>query len=137
MNANEKALRQSGFSELACQFSRFIARLDESDDDIVAITAAVVTDAVSQGHVCLNLQQVQCYELLEYPDITSWQQRLRQSSVVGKEGEYAPLILTDDGRVYLYRYWLDEQHVANAIVKRCQPIAVINPQQLKQDLNMH
>ncbi len=133
MNANEKALRQSGFSELACQFSRFIARLDESDDDIVAITAAVVTDAVSQGHVCLNLQQVQCYELLEYPDITSWQQRLRQSSVVGKEGEYAPLILTDDGRVYLYRYWLDEQHVANAIVKRCQPIAVINPQQLKQD----
>ncbi|NQY26640.1 MAG: exodeoxyribonuclease V subunit alpha [Piscirickettsiaceae bacterium] len=133
MNANEKTLRQAGFSELACQFSRFIARLDGSDDDIIAMTAALVTDAVSQGHVCLNLQQVQGRELLDYPDIDGWKQRLRQSVVVGKEGEYTPLILTDDGRVYLYRYWLDEQHVANAIIKRCQSIELINPQQLKDD----
>ena len=133
MNANELALRQAGFSELACQFSRFIARLDSSNDDLIATTAALVSDAVSQGHVCLNLQQVQGHELLDYPDTAGWQQRLRQSSVVGQEGDYAPLIMTDDGRVYLYRYWLDEQHVAKAITQRCQTIAVTNPDKLQQD----
>ena len=135
MNANELALRQVGFSELACQFSRFIARLDGSDDDLIATTAALVSDAVSQGHVCLNLQQVQGHELLDYPDTIEWQQRLRQSSVVGQEGDYAPLIMTDDGRVYLYRYWLDEQHVAKAITQRCQTIVVTNPDKLQQDFS--
>ena len=133
MNANELALRQAGFSELACQFSRFIARLDSSNDDLIATTAALVSDAVSQGHVCLNLQQVQGHELLDYPDMIEWQQRLRQSSVVGQEGDYTPLLMTDDGRVYLYRYWLDEQHVAKAIMQRCQAIAVTNPEKLQQD----
>jgi len=136
MKLTELALRQAGFSELAYQFAQFILRLDESHDELVAMTAALVTESVSQGHVCLNLSQVQSHELVSnsnFPDLAEWLQQLRKSSVIGREGEYKPLILTDDGLVYLYRYWLAEQHVAKSIQKRLQTIAVINPQQLQQD----
>jgi len=131
-----KLLRQTGFSELACQFAKFIKRLDKTDDDIVAVTAALLSDANSQGHVCLNLAQTMSnehYSTLALPENTAaWIQRLKQSNVVGEAGEFAPLILTEHGMLYLYRYWLDEQYVANAIRQRCQPMVLNNPKQIQQ-----
>ena len=131
------SLRQAGFSELACQFAKFIQRLDKSGDDLIAITAALLSDANTQGHVCLNLTQAAANFSLDALDLperdTDWVQRLQQSHVVGQAGDYAPLILTDTGLVYLYRYWLDEQQVATAIRQRCQSIDVVNPKQLQDD----
>jgi exodeoxyribonuclease V alpha subunit len=44
--------------------------------------------------------------------------RLRESSVVGKPGEYKPLVLDEIGRLYLYRYWNYEDKLANWIKSR-------------------
>ena len=131
------SLRQTGFSELACQFAKFIQRLDKTGDNLIAVTAALLSDANKQGHVCLNLVQAIDNDVLlrlGLPEQHSdWVKRLQKSHVVGAPGDYAPLILTDAGLVYLYRYWLDEQHVATAIRKRCQPIEVIDLKQLQHD----
>ena len=131
-----KLLRQAGFSELAYQFAKFINRLDKSDDAIVAVTSALLSEANSQGHVCLNLAQTcgdEKYSALELPEnSTIWMERLKQSNVVGSAGEFAPLILTEQGTLYLYRHWLDEQAVANAIRQRCQSIPLNNPKKIKQ-----
>jgi len=131
-----KALRQAGFSELACQFARYIERVDTSNDELVALTAGLLTEAVSQGHVCLNLNQMNTlFSSVRHllPDeFSQWQSRLKQSNVVGSGGDYRPLILDDNGLLYLYRYWHDEQNIASAITQRNSDIALTNHQQLKQ-----
>ncbi len=130
-------LRQAGLSELACQFARFIERVDNTNDPIIAVTAALLSDANSQGHVCLNLylaKNSENYTILKLPkNREQWLHRLKQSHVVGQGGDFTPMILTDDGSLYLYRYWLDEQNVAKAIRQRCQPIKLINQQQIQQE----
>lgn len=130
-------LRSAGMSELACQFSQFIQRLDNSGDNVIAITAALVSEANSQGHVCLNLALAVNNESLlplALPaKLSDWIRRLKQSHVVGESGVSAPLILTEQGLVYLYRYWQDEQQVANAILQRLQPLALVNKKQCQQD----
>jgi exodeoxyribonuclease V alpha subunit len=133
-----KALRQAGFSELACQFARYIERVDTSNDELVALTAGLLTEAVSQGHVCLNLSQMNTLfhnvKHLLPDEFSQWQTRLKQSNVVGSGGDYRPLIIDDNGLLYLYRYWHDEQNVASAIKLRNADIALTNQQQLKQML---
>lgn len=129
-------LRTAGFSELANQFSRFIQRTDNTDDDLIPLTAALLSEAVSQGHVCLNLTQLGDEHSLaeQFPEnVQDWIARLKQSHVVGQAGDYTPLILTDDGLLYLYRHWQAEQYIAKEIRQRCQPISVKNTKQLKQD----
>jgi len=132
---NDLALRQAGFSELACQFARFIDRLNHQDDELVARIAALLTDAVSQGHVCLNLAFILKQDLVQCDTLSELVTRLKKSHIVGEEGDYKPLILTNDGLLYLYRYWSDEQVVAQAIRQRCQPVDIINSVQLQQDFS--
>lgn len=130
---NELVLRHAGLSELACQFARFIDRLNEGEDEQVATLAGLLSEAVSQGHVCLNVTQLTRSDVNLVDNKSDLIKRLKNSRVVGVAGEYKPLILTDAGLLYLYRYWLDEQHVAKAISQRCQPIVVANPDALRQD----
>lgn len=136
MNETMTILRQLGFSELAFQFAKFISRIDKTDDPLISATAALLSEANSQGHVCLNLAQTLSnakYNDLNLPENSDiWIHKLKQSNVVGTAGEFAPLILTEQGMLYLYRYWLDEQQVAKAIRQRYQPISLNNPKQIQQ-----
>ena len=47
-----------------------------------------------------------------------WRKKLDSSSVVGRPGDYRPLILDDRSRLYLYRYWDYENILANKISER-------------------
>ncbi len=128
-------LRQTGLSELACQFAQFVARQDKTGDSLIVLTAGLLSDAVSQGHVCLSLNQVgeQGSELdsILPETVADWMQRLEQSHLVGKPGEISPMVLTASGQVYLYRYWHDEQLVAKLIRQRLQAMPVIDEVALK------
>ncbi len=118
-------LRQQGFSELACQFAGFISRQQTPENSLVSLTAGLLSEAVSDGHVCLNLAEQQSWPaeiMQQLPDAPSWQQQLSDSAVVGQPGEFAPLIMTADGRLYLNRYWQDEQQVATAIRQRAKSL---------------
>ena len=74
---NDLALRQAGLSELACQFARFIDRLNQGDDELVARISALLTDAVSQGHVCLNLNFVLQHDLVQCDEQSDLLSRLK------------------------------------------------------------
>lgn len=114
-------LRQQGFSTLACQFASYISRQQTPEDPLLTLSAGLLSEAVSDGHVCLNLasEQVWPAEILQHlPDAKNWQQQLTDNAIVGQPGDFKPLILTSDGRLYLQRYWQDEQQVATAIRQR-------------------
>jgi exodeoxyribonuclease V alpha subunit len=130
-------LRQSAFSELACQFAKFVQRQDKTGDGLIVLTAALLSEAVSQGHVCLNLAQVgeQGSGLDEVlpQSVAAWIERLRESHLVGQAGDFTPLVLTESGLLYLYRYWHDEQQVGALIKQRLQPMPIIDQAQLELD----
>jgi len=136
MNRVKLALHQAGFSELACQFAAYIERVDKDNDLLVALTAGLLTEAVSQGHVCLNLNQshalFQSVRNLLPDEFSKWQSRLKQSNVVGAGDDYRPLILDDNGLLYLYRYWHDEQNSAREIKQRHAVIALQDAETVKQ-----
>jgi exodeoxyribonuclease V alpha subunit len=129
-------LRQAGYSELAYQFASFIQRKDNRDDELIVFTAALLSEAVSQGHVCLNLagvgEQGNALDKLLPQRVDDWIKHLRQSHLIGHVNDLAPMILTDSGLLYLYRYWHDEQQVAMLIKRRLQAMPIVDEDQLKQ-----
>jgi exodeoxyribonuclease V alpha subunit len=131
-------LRQHGFSELACQFAAFIDRKEQGEQPVISLTAGLLTEAMAQGHVCLNLahlpETLQTMADLLPGSIEDWQAALKAGKSVGEPGEYKPLILTDEGLLYLYRYWLDERDVADAIRQRLHQVEDLDVFQLNKDL---
>jgi exodeoxyribonuclease V alpha subunit len=77
---------------------------------------------VTEGHVCLNLNQVDLFSRfsIDIAEPQQLEQRLLASNVVGKEGEFTPLVLNDTGQLYLYRYWQHEQDVAYQLKRRSE-----------------
>jgi exodeoxyribonuclease V alpha subunit len=138
MTESLNLLRQHGFSELACQFAAFIDRKEQGGQPLISLTAGLLTEAMAQGHVCLNLTHLPdtlqpMADLL--PDsIEQWQSALKAGKSVGEPGDYKPLILTDEGLLYLYRYWLDERDVAQAIRQRLHQVEELDVLQLNKDL---
>ena len=129
-------LRLAGYSELAYQFAKYIERQDNNSDPLIVLTAALLSEAVSKGHVCLNLARVgelgMGIDELMPESVTLWVAKLRESHLVGKTGDFTPLVLTDSGLLYLYRYWQAEQQVAVLIKQRLKPVPLQNETLLKQ-----
>lgn len=137
-----KLLHQQGFSGLACQFATFIDRKEAGKNTVVSLTAGLLTEAMSQGHVCLNLakppETIHQLNAFLPNNADDWLQQLREAKSVGKPGDYTPLILTENGLLYLYRFWRDEQDVAHAILQRRHAVDNVNLEQVQQDLaNWH
>lgn len=138
MTESLNLLRQQGFSELACQFAAYIDRKEDGQHPLISLTAGLLTEAMAQGHVCLNLHHLPdtiqpLTELL--PDsVDIWLSQLKQGKCVGQPGDYKPLILTEEGLLYLYRYWLDERDVAQAIRQRLHQVEDLDLLQLNKDL---
>jgi exodeoxyribonuclease V alpha subunit len=115
------------FSPLDIHFAGFMGRLAGSRSPELWLAAAMVSHYTSQGHICLDLTSVDGNRLLGgqdgkdrivCPPLNDWCNKLRKSAVVGKPGEYAPLILDDRFRLYLYRYWDYQEKLAVWIRRR-------------------
>ena len=128
---NEKDMRylleQGFFSELDIHFARIMTRLSGQEDEEVFLAAALVSRATAEGHVCLDLFTVEgkplshgesTFDSFVCPKIPEWLDKLHSSSVVGRPGDYSPLILDEHSRLYLYRYWDYENKLANDLRSR-------------------
>lgn len=132
-------------SFLDIHFARLMTRLTGRNAPELFLGAALVSSHTREGHICLDLCAKAGETLLEgedgsesvvCPKLSVWQKKLRESSVVGKPGEYKPLILDDRSRLYLYRYWDYETQLAALIQKRTGEYAEsIDFALLKEGLN--
>jgi exodeoxyribonuclease V alpha subunit len=106
-------------------FAEFMASLAGESAAVVRRAAALVSNAVANGHVCLDLAEAADLTFPEgFPGASSpqlperWAEELLKSAVVGRPGDYRPLILDESGRLYLHRYWRYERDLAEAILER-------------------
>lgn len=104
------ASEPSDYRDIDFRFADFLCRLAGNGSDELRRAALRVSNAVGQGHICVDLAAEAEGEEESGP-VTDL---LRSSGVVGKPGEFAPLVL-DDTRLYLYRYWKYEIELAEKI----------------------
>jgi exodeoxyribonuclease V alpha subunit len=112
------------FSFLDIHFARLLIRLNQGDAPALSLAATMVSRYTREGHICLDLREVAGKplendpEALLCPDLSAWSEKLRASHVVGRPGEFKPLVMDEGFRVYLYRYWQYQQELAEALKTR-------------------
>jgi exodeoxyribonuclease V alpha subunit len=111
---------------LDMHLARLLTRLDGREHPLHALSVRLICRLTSQGHICANLAELAEKPLGEAaehgrtiaPAFADWCEALRRSPAVGRPGDYAPLILDEAGRLYLYRYWAYERHLAEDLRRR-------------------
>jgi exodeoxyribonuclease V alpha subunit len=109
---------------------------DTAASDELTLAAVLVSNTTAGGkHICLDLKACAGKPLMDlFPEIpeklhnrlqntrvpepATWADKLRTSPVVGKPGEFRPLVLDDRNRLYLYRYWDYERRLADTLLDK-------------------
>ena len=139
-------LIESGYlSKIDVHFGKFITALDKNDNPDIFIVAALTSRATSDGDGFLDLNSITRKPILsntigverfKSPQLSEWLNTLNQSRVVGRPGEFRPLILDEKNRLYLYRYWDYENILSSTIKSRIkEDIQGIDTSILKDSLN--
>jgi exodeoxyribonuclease V alpha subunit len=122
-----RIIQKSGmFSNLDSHFADFIYRLDGRNIPEIYLASTLVSNSRSQGHICLDLKRIARKFLFDSddgkpfmcPSLGPWLEKLNNSPVVGKPGEFKPLVLDHNSKLYLYRYWDYQEKLANLIKDR-------------------
>ncbi|HEA68282.1 MAG TPA: exodeoxyribonuclease V subunit alpha [Desulfobacterales bacterium] len=132
------------FSQIDIHFAKFVERLSGNENPEIFLAAALVSRVTGNGDTCLDLATVTedrlpappyKREQMILPPLDIWRDKLAKSPVVGKPGDYRPLILDKEDRLYLYRYWIYEKRLSDSIKNRTmEDVSEINWIGLKESL---
>lgn len=132
-------------SRLDLHFAAHMVRLAGRGIPELALAAALVSSYMREGHICLDLSDLEGRLLQEMkdgediivcPELKEWCGRLRESNVVGGPGEEKPLILDAKSRLYLFRYWDYQERLVESIKSRlCEDRSDISMTALKKRLD--
>ena len=125
-------------------FAGLMARLS-GDSPEVKLAAALVSHYRRLGNICVDLDEYGrkpppaeiAAELgfAAWPGSSSLLKGLRNSPVVGRPGDFKPLVLDEEGRLYLHRYWKYESELAKSIVRLAKGAApAVDKEGLKKGL---
>jgi len=127
-------------SDLDRSFADLMMRLSGSGQGALALAAALVSRASAEGDICLELSNLAGGPIpagqtaFRCPALKQWISMLLESPVVGKPGDWRPLIL-DGTRLYLYRHWDAEQGLARFLLERSQvPVLGVDVALLREGL---
>src|SRR6266513_314639 len=122
-------------------FAALINRLAKLPSPELELAAKLVSNFRERGDVCVALRAITGSDASkiggpDIPPLHSWVRKLRASGVVGKPGEFAPLILDENERLYLQRYWKYEDELARNLRARLRehPIRDFNRTELASNL---
>ena len=115
----------TGEVPLARHFAEFLCRLAGRGDPSLAAAANAVVVAAAAGASCVDLRQLagSASGATKVPPLAEWLTALRASPVIGRPGDWQPLILDDDARLYLHRYWDYERRLAADLRRRAAAVA--------------
>jgi exodeoxyribonuclease V alpha subunit len=132
-------------SKIDIHFGKFIAGLDNNNNPDIFLAAALVSRATCDGDGYIDLNSinrkppfldVNGEDKLKSLQLSELLKTLSQSRVVGKPGEFRPLVLDEKNRLYLYRYWDYENKLSRTIKSRIkEDIKGIDRFILKDSLN--
>ena len=116
---------EQSFSALDLHFADLIGRLADKRCPELELAALLVSRQRIDGHICLPLLEIAgqplpaAYRGLERaPKADDWVEKLRTTDVVGAPGDFKPLILDEQSRLYLRRFWEYEKSLTDIIKSR-------------------
>lgn len=112
-------------SPVDVHFAATLGELAHEGGSDVLLAAALASRRAREGHVCVPLADVAGLPLPSggsWPPFEAWLASLRCSPLVSDGTERRPLVLDDEGRLYLHRYWEHEQHFAALLRDRMAPL---------------
>jgi len=123
-------------------FADFIASISDAASPHLHLAAALASNAVGSGNVCLNLSDIADRTIrvdnapLRMPPLNELLDSLRRTTCISAPGTFAPLVLDQRGRLYLYRYWKYEQTLTEQILAMAQaPPLPVNNELLAEGLD--
>ena len=124
----QQVCRAGQLPDIALHFAGLLHRLDPNADESVLLAGALAGERAISGEVCIDLARLAGSTPFDSddapgmstPDLDAWQQALRSSPLVSDGTATAPLVITPDGRLYLYRYFELERRLAELITQRTQ-----------------
>lgn len=111
-------------SALDRHFADFIFKESGGAPTILKPAVSLLSNAVGDGNICLNLADIAGREIridgeeVRVPKLEKLHKSLLETPVVGSPGEFRPLVLDGNGRLYLYRYWKYERDLARIILDK-------------------
>lgn len=127
------------------RFGRFLGELDGgAHSQTLVLAAALTSRATRNGHICLDLGLGRDLFSGEFDQTDSplslcpnqWIPELKNSKCVGSPGDFTPLVLDREGRLYLHRYWEYQQGLARKLLDRAAHVTQdLQGDRLRQVLN--
>ncbi len=114
------------FSNLDYHFARTMGDLFKEDDPVILTSCALVSRALSHGHICVDIPKVANTtqpigetgeEKLTFPDKNNWIKALNSSKMVSGFPDM-PLVLDKENRLFLAKYYDFQVRLAESIAKR-------------------
>lgn len=116
------------------QFARHLTEVNGKEVPELLLASALASNRISHGDTCLSLDTVKSSSLYTNPDLRvvrqklpaldRWREVLLQQKVVSaapvggvSESRLAPLVLDENNRLYLARYWVLEQSLIKSVSK--------------------
>ena len=103
-------------------FADFIRREAGAVSPWLGLVVSLASNAVGNGNICLNLAEIAGKvirvdgEEVVVPALDELTDCLAGTKVVGTPGDFRPLVLDGNGRLYLYRYWRYERELVRVIM---------------------
>jgi exodeoxyribonuclease V alpha subunit len=105
-------------------FAAFILGESGGASAILRLAVSLVSNVSGDGNICLNLADIAGRDIridgeeVSVPALGELQDALQGAPVVGAPGDFRPLVLDGEGRLYLYRYWKYERDLACVILEK-------------------
>jgi exodeoxyribonuclease V alpha subunit len=114
-------------------FARFMSQLEDQPSDELTLAACMVSYETSHGHTCISLDHIAGKSIFNFsisnetldvsaPSLTGWITKLRLCQAVGHPGDNKPLILDDDNRLYLGKFWQYESYLSQDLLRRSHQV---------------
>ncbi|NGP88013.1 exodeoxyribonuclease V subunit alpha [Fodinibius halophilus] len=128
--------------DIDLEICRFLRNQHPDIPGPVLLAACLVSYNYRQGNVCVELNRYAGQSLfvdgdteteITAPDLGRWSQLLAGSPAIGSPGEFCPLILDGQNRLYLHKLWHYEDLLAQELIKRSSARAEDINQDILQD----
>lgn len=140
----ERLYQQKGIEAIDVERCRFFLQQEPKISDDVLKAVFLTGYRFRQGDVCVSLEEYAGQPLLDEPESSSkllapglaqWKVSLGKSPLVGLPGQFTPLIIDTNDRVYFQKYWMQEETLAKSLLKRCEQKSNIDDDLLREGLN--